>query len=105
MIEVNKTYDFLPGIDRGAYAEAARKWVDKVLHAPGIVEFRANRNILDSPQVRITTVWESLSDWANFAESPDRQALESELRAFTTNINVELWGPSPVMPEPLRPGK
>jgi hypothetical protein len=31
--------------------------------------------------------------------------LESELRMFATNISIELWGPSPVVPKPLRPGK
>ena len=30
---------------------------------------------------------------------------EPELRAFTANIDIELWGPSPLVPEPLRPGK
>jgi hypothetical protein len=105
MIEVNKTYDFLPGIDRQAHGELAQKAIGVMLQPPGIVELRANRNLLGSPQVRLTTVWETLADWANFAESAERQALESELLAFTTNINIELWGPSPVLPEPLRPGK
>ena len=76
-----------------------------MLQAPGIVELRANRNMLGAPQVRLTTIWETLADWAKFAESAERQELESELLAFTTNINVELWGPSPVAPEPLRPSK
>ena len=105
MIEVNKTYDFLPGIDQQAYGELAQKGIRMMLQAPGIVELRANRNTLGSPQVRLTTVWETLADWAKFAESAERQALESELRAFTTNIHIEPWGPSPALPEPLRPGK
>jgi heme-degrading monooxygenase HmoA len=105
MIEVNKTYDFLPGIDQQAYGELAQKGIRMMLQAPGIVELRGHRNMLSSRQVRLTTVWETLADWAKFAESAERQVLESELRAFTTNINIELWGPSPVLPEPLRPGK
>lgn len=32
-------------------------------------------------------------------------SLQAELRAFATNIKVELWGPSRVVPEPVRPRK
>ena len=105
MIEVNKTYDLLPGIDLQAYSESAKKWIGTLLQATGFVEFRAHRNLLSSPQVRSTFVWETLADWARFAESAERQELESELRTFATNIKIEIWGPSPVVPEPIRPGK
>jgi len=105
MIEANKTYDLLPGIDQQAYVQAAQKMIRAMLQAPGIIEFRANRNMLGSPRVRITTLWETLADWAKFDESAERHALESELLAFTTNISVQLWGPSPIVTEPLRPSK
>ena len=106
MVEVNLIYEFLPGMDQQAYMEWAKKAIGQVLRSPGVVEFRASRNLLGSPQVRTTTVWQALADWANFVESPEWQALESELRgSFAGNISIELWGPSPVVPEPLRPGK
>ena len=60
---------------------------------------------MGSPQVRLTLVWQTLADWAKFAESPERQRLDSELFKFATHIGVELWGPSLAVPEPLRPGK
>jgi len=104
MIEVNVIYDFLPGINQEAYAEFAKKSIGTMLQAPGFVEFRANRNILGSPKVRITTVWQSLSDWAKFSESTAWQTLELELHSFTTNNSTEIWGQSPLVPEPLRPG-
>ena len=105
MIEVNKTYDLLSGIDRQAYLQVAQKGIKMMLQATGIVELKANRNLLGSPQVCLTTLWNTLADWAKFAESAERQAIESELLTFTTNINVELWGPSQIVPEPLRPNK
>ena len=105
MIEVNKTYDLLPGIDRQAYVQIAQKGIKILLQATGIVELRANHNLLGSPQAHLTTIWDTLADWAKFAESAERQAIESELLTFTTNINVELWGPSQIVPEPLRPNK
>ncbi len=104
MIEVNKTYDLLPGIDRQAYLEYGKRAFATMLRAPGLVEIRAYRSLLGSPQVRLTLVWQTLADWAKFAESPERQMLDSELFKFAKNIGVELWGPSPATPEPLRPG-
>lgn len=104
-IEVTQTYDILPGINQQSYADLARKAVAAVLRAPGVVEFRANRNLLGSPQVRTTTVWRSLADWAAARESAELQAFEAEFQAFTTNVQVQLWGPSPVQAEPVRPGR
>lgn len=105
VIEVNKTYDLLPGIDQQAYLEYSKRALATMLKAPGLVEIRAYRSLLGSPQVRLTLVWQTLADWAKFAESPERQKLDSELLKFATNIGIELWGPSPAVPEPLRPGK
>jgi hypothetical protein len=104
MIEVVKTYDLLPGIDRQSYLAYAKRTFATMLKAPGLVEVRAYRSLLGSPQVRLTLVWQTLADWATFAESPERQGLDSELFTFAANISVELWGPSPAVLEPLRPG-
>jgi hypothetical protein len=76
-----------------------------MLKAQGIVEIRAYRSLLGSPQVRLALVWQTLADWAKFAESPERRKLDSELLKFATNVGVELWGPSLATPKPLRPGK
>jgi hypothetical protein len=46
MIEVNTTWNFLPNIDQQAYGEWAAKTVGTMLKAPGLVEFRAHRNII-----------------------------------------------------------
>jgi len=104
MIEVIESFDLVPGVDQDAYQSWAKKAVALVLQQPGLVELRANRNILGSPQVRIVTVWKSGADWAKFGEGAWRP-LESELLKFATNLKAELWGPSALVPEPLRPGK
>ena len=105
MIEAIYTWDILPGTDEQAYAEWAKKAIGSILRQPGFVEFRANRSLLGSPQVRATYVWQTLADWATFAASAEGQSLDAELRQFVTNYHIELWGPSPVVPEPVRPGK
>ena len=73
MIEVNTTWELIPHIDQEAYDEFAKKAIDAILKAPGLIEFRASRNMLGSPQVRSTTVWKSLTYWVKFVESPDSQ--------------------------------
>lgn len=105
MIDVDLRWDFLPGVDQQAYQAWAKKAIGTVLQAPGLFEFRANRNMLGPPQVRATSVWKTMADWANFDESDAWEALKSELLdQYAHNYSVEIWGPSPVVPEPLRPG-
>ena len=104
MIEINFCYDLLPGMDQQAYGEWVKKAVGATLRSPGIIEFRASRNVLGSPEVRGTSVWKSLADWAKFMESDEWQAIRSESYAFITNVRSEIWGPSPLVPESLRPG-
>ena len=104
MIEVDLKYDLLPGVDQQAYLAWAKKAIGTVLQAPGIVEFRANRNMVTSPQIRTTSVFKTMADWGNFAESAEWLDIKAELSdQFATNICVDIWGPSPVVPEPMRP--
>jgi heme-degrading monooxygenase HmoA len=104
MIEVNTTYEILPNTNQQAYGEFAKKAIGTILKAPGLIEFRANRNLLGSPLVRTTSVFRTLSDWAGFAETDEWRELDAEFRTFVTDLRVEIWGPSPVLPEPIRPG-
>lgn len=104
MIEVEFTYDFHPGIDEAAYARVAKRATSMMMRAPGFLEFRANRNLTGSPHVRRTSVWESLVHWAALNQQPEFQSITAEFRSFVTNIDVKLWGPSPLMPEPIMPG-
>jgi heme-degrading monooxygenase HmoA len=104
MIEVVLLYDLVPGTDQKAYVEWAKKAIGLVLSSPGVIEFRASRNLLGSPFVRSISVWKSLADWQRFFESPGWQACEVDLRGkFAAKLKIEIWGPSPVAPEPLRP--
>ena len=104
MVEGSVTWDLVPNVDLKAYGAWAKKTIEATLNAPGLIEFRAHRGFMAPAQVRTTTVWKSMADWAKFTEGPWQQA-ETELRAFAVNLKSELWGPSPIVPEPLRPGK
>ena len=104
MIEPNMTYELKPDFDQQAYGEFAKKAIGIILQPPGVVEFRAYRNLLGSPQVRSATVFQTLADWAKFVDTDEWRTLQAELRAFATDLHLQLWGPSPVLPEPVRPG-
>ena len=103
MIEIVHSYDFRPGIHEQAYAALAKKATAMMVAAPGFVEFRAHRNMIGSPHVKRTSLWENLYDWAALAQRPEFQALTAEFRSYVTNLNVEIWGPSPYVPHPIRP--
>jgi hypothetical protein len=94
----------VPGVDQQAYQAWAKNTIAALMRQPGLVEFRAYRNILGTPQVRTTIEWQSLADYEKYWQGA-WQPVETELRTMATNIRVELWGPSPVVQEPLRPGK
>lgn len=104
MVEAILLYDLERGVDLQAYVAWAKKTIAAVLKAPGVVEYRASRNLVGSPQVRSITVFKTLADWQKFAESEVWKTAESELRTqFASVIHIELWGPSPIVPEPLKP--
>lgn len=104
MFECDMTYDFLPNVDMKAYVEWAKKVWGIMAQQDGMMEFRANRNVLGSPQIRTVTMFRSLEDWAKFNQGT-WQTLQAELRMFATNIKIEIWGPSPVLAQPVRPAK
>jgi hypothetical protein len=85
------------------YAEWAKASIPKELSIPGVVEFRAYRPATGSSQVVATYEFKDMASWSSWYSHPDIQKLFDELRQFTTNVSTELWGPSPVVPEPIRP--
>ncbi len=76
--------------------------VPAILQAKGLIEFRAQRNALASPALRVTTVWESMGDWMRFTESKRGQAIQRKLRGLAVNSRAEIWVPSPYLPEPVK---
>jgi len=90
-------------------AEVYDKWVpgaiQRVLAVPGVVEFRAYRVAGGSHQVVATYEFADMAAWAAWYSSPEVQKAMDELHMHAFNVTSELWGPSPVVPKPIRPGK
>lgn len=88
-----------------AYLEWLKTSVPRTLAAPGVVEFRGYRGAVGTPQIVVTYEFANLATWAAWRTNEDIQKVWSELHTLALTVTAELWGPSPVIPEPIRPGK
>ena len=79
--------------------------IKRTLAVPGVVEFRAYRPATGASQVVTTYEFADMATWAAWQSDEDGQKVMDELRTLTLNVNIEVWGPSPVVPEPIRPEK
>jgi hypothetical protein len=102
-IEIVHKYDVPADADPQGSAELMKKVVAALLRAPGLVEIRANHNLLGSPEVRATSVWERLADWEAARGSEDLIALEAKARRYVSNLHIELGEPLNLLSQPLRP--
>ena len=89
----------------GEYAEWAKSAMGRILAIPGVVEFRGYRPATGNHQVVVTYEFTDMSSWAAWNSSEEMQKLSDEARTYITNASYELWGPSPIVPEPIRPGQ
>lgn len=87
-----------------AYTEWAKTAIQRTVGAPGVVEFRAYRPVTGAAQVVVTYEFDDLVAWAKWNSHETVQQVFNEARGFTTDLTVEVWGPSPVVPRPVRPG-
>ena len=89
--------------------EAYTKWTEgaikRTLAVPGVVEFRGYRGIAGDAEVVVTYEFADLAAYAAWRGNEGIQKLLDELHTLALNVTSELWGPSPVLPKPIRPGK
>ena len=87
-----------------AYAEFAKTAIPRILAGPGLVEFRGYRPAAGGHQVVITLEFEDMAAWAVWYSDEEMQKINQEARKYEIDVTYELWGPSPLVPEPIRPG-
>ena len=88
-----------------AYLNWTKSAIQRTLAVPGVVEFRAYRPASGTSQVVVTYEFADMAAWAAWQAHEDVQKVLDELHTLATNVSLELWGPSPVVPAPIRPGK
>ena len=87
-----------------AYNEWIGAAVRRTLAIPGLIELRAYRPVTGEYQIAVTYEFADLAAWAAWRSHEDNRRLEDELRTLVSNATTEVWGPSPVVPGPIRPG-
>lgn len=89
--------------------EAYFKWTEsaikRTLAVPGVIEFRAYRPVTGASQVVSTYEFADMEAWAAWQNDENIKNVMDELHTLALNINIEAWGPSKIVPEPIRPGK
>ena len=104
MVLYTQQWDIHP--DKPAeYLEWANSAVSRLLSVPGVVEFRAYRPLTGSREACVTFEFADSAAWAAWRSHETVVAALEEGRAYTNNYCAELWGPSPVVPDPIRPGQ
>jgi antibiotic biosynthesis monooxygenase (ABM) superfamily enzyme len=87
--------------------EAYLKWAEDALKrkmaVPGMVELRAYHGIAGAPQVVVTHEFADLASFAAWQSNKEIQKIQDEVHTFALNVTAELWGPSPLVPKPIRP--
>ena len=87
-----------------SYAEWAQNAIPKVLGAGNVVEFRGYRPVTGDHRVIVTTEFADLASWQAWYDTDAVQSVVEEMATIALNLETELWGPSPVVPKPIRPG-
>ena len=85
------------------FQDWAQKVIPQILALPGVVEFRAYRPTSGAWQVVSTTEFTDLAAWAAVVSGDVWQQINDELHTLALDIVVDVWGPSRVVPKPLRP--
>jgi antibiotic biosynthesis monooxygenase (ABM) superfamily enzyme len=89
--------------------EAYAKWTESAIRrtttVPGVIEFRGYRPATGTHQVVVTYEFANLAAWAAWYTNEEIQKTRNELRTLVSDLNLELWGPSPIVLKPIRPGK
>ena len=106
MIEVHLSYNVKAGLDDQGYFEWMKQAIVPALKSRGMVEVRAYRNVKESQGVLVVGLWGKLEEWTEFSQSEGWNSLINPLQnTYAENIRIEVWGPSQLIPAPLRPRK
>ena len=87
-----------------AYAAWTKGAIQRTLGAGGVTEFRGYRPASGAFQVVVTYEFADMVAWAAWYAAETVQAVLTEVHTLANDVTSELWGPSPIVPQPIRPG-
>lgn len=95
-------YDIHPDKSK-EYFTWAESAIPRILRVPGVIELRGYRTAAGSNQIVVTLEFLDMENFGLWFDNEEIQELVKERRNFTSNEQTEIWGPSPVVPDPIRP--
>ena len=97
-------WDIRPGMEKD-YPSWAQTGVKRLLSVPGVIEFRGFRPITGDRQVAVTFEFKDMQTFDAWYSHEDTIQVFTDGTSYLVDKETELWGPSPVVPEPVRPGQ
>lgn len=85
------------------YATWVQANLPTLLGAPGIVELHGYRNITGETQITVLYLFDDLDAFAKWRSDDAVDQIFTDSWQYLENSHMELLGPSPIAPEPLRP--
>lgn len=93
-------WDIIPGKVED-YLNWAAIAIGRTVRAPGVQEFRAYRPVAGKSEVVVTYEFADFNAWETWFNNQVIQEIFDQLFNLTTNVERELWEPSPIAPEPV----
>jgi antibiotic biosynthesis monooxygenase (ABM) superfamily enzyme len=87
---------------KDTYAEWTKSIIPRLLKVPGVKEFRAYRTAVGDSQAVVTFEFENMVDFGSWNEQCSDMLQEGY--DLCANMTSEIWGPSQLVPDPIRPG-
>lgn len=73
----------------------------RVSQVGGVRELRVFQTAAGSPMVNLTFQFDNSDAWSQWIFHPEVQKVFEELARFSLDLKLELWEPSPMIPQPL----
>lgn len=87
---------------RDGYGAWAQQALQQVLGTGDVTEFRAYRPTTGGAEVAVTYEFADMGSFARWNESEAVKTVFETMRHYCSNVSADLWGPSPVVPAPIR---
>ena len=81
------------------------KWVEtaiKRILTSKVNELKAYRPVTGDSQIAVTIEFADLTAWTDWQGNAEVKKVLAELRTMAVNVNIEVWGPSPVVSKPVQ---